>query len=133
MNSFFLNDNCDTNKLSKTVLEILKEDQKFLFSSRGYWDYYDYLTIIEAFNKINNEEIALVLAGSNGQLYYKKLLIDKIKKSKFNHKIYTLGHLNKDELKILYKNATHIFQLQFTMLVYLHQLQRLWHLVQNVL
>lgn len=105
MNSFFLNDNYDTNKLSDTILRILKEDQKFLFSSRGYWDYYDYLTVIEAFNKLDNDEIALVLAGSDGQPYYKKLLIDKIKKSKFDHKIYTLGHLNKDELKILYKKC----------------------------
>lgn len=105
MNSFFLNDNSDMNKLSETILRILKDDKKFLFSSRGYWDYYDYLTIIEAFNKLDNDEIALVLAGSNGQPYYKKLIIDKIKKSKLNHKIYTLGHLNKDELKILYKKC----------------------------
>ena len=105
MNSFFLNDNFDSNKLSENISEILKENQKFLFSSRGYWDYYDYLTIIDAFNKIENDEISLVLAGSDGQPYYKKLVNDKIKRSIHSHKIYAIGHLNKDELKILYKKC----------------------------
>ncbi len=105
MNNFFLNSSYNEDNLGKDVSNIIKQDKKFLFSSRGYWDYYDYLTIIEAFNKIHSDEYILILAGGDGQPYYKKLVYDKIKRYNLNDKIYTLGHLNKDELKVLYKKC----------------------------
>ena len=46
-----------------------------------------------------------MLAGTAGQPYYLKLLQNRIKKLELEKKVFIIGHLNKDEMKYLYKNC----------------------------
>ena len=105
MNDYFLDSKINFENIRNDVNKILQTKNNFFFSCRGYTSYYDYMTIIEAFYKLKKKNTILVLAGGTGEPYYKKLVRDKIVSLNLTSKVFILGHLNKDELKILYQKT----------------------------
>lgn len=106
INLFYYNDEFDNNNIRKELLNFTEKNNNFYLSTRGFVDYYGYLTIINAFSKIyKKNNYSLLLAGTAGQPYYLKLLQNRLKKLELEKKVLIIGHLNRDEMKYLYKRC----------------------------